>query len=120
MPAFRAMWEPYLQEGDEIFAAQAVTWAGDRPLAEKKPATPDELRTRPPCRMLYKTLQVYYDGRTSPCTYDHACKLHIGDASRQSLQEIWDGEPLRRLRELHESGRSGEIELCRNCPDHLA
>ncbi len=119
MAEFRAMWSPYFKEGDEIFAAQAVTWAGDRPMPGKRPATEAELRTRPPCRMLYKTLQIYFDGRASPCTYDHACKLQIGDASRQSLHEIWHGEPLRRLRELHESRRSDEIDLCRGCPDHL-
>ena len=27
--------------------------------------------------------------------------------------------PLRRLRELHEHSRSGEIDVCRNCPEHL-
>ncbi|MBK8101111.1 MAG: radical SAM protein [Planctomycetes bacterium] len=119
MPAFRAMWEPLLRPLDELFLAQPVTWAGARPMPGRRAATADELRTRPPCRMLYKTLQIYFDGRTSPCTYDHACKLQVGDASKQSIAEIWHGEPLRRLRQLHEQGRSGDIELCRGCPDHL-
>lgn len=118
MPAFRALWAPYLRPDDDIFPAQAVTWAGSRPMPGRRAATPTELRTRPPCRMLYKTLQIYFDGRTSPCTYDHACRLHVGDAREQTIAEIWHGEPLRRLRELHEQGRSGEIDLCRNCPDH--
>jgi hypothetical protein len=119
MEEFVAMWQPWLGPLDEIFRAQPVTWAGDRPMPGKRAATPDELRTRPPCRMLYHTLQVYFDGRTSPCTYDHGCKLHVGDASQQSLVDIWNGAPLARLRELHEQGRSGEIDLCRHCPDHL-
>jgi hypothetical protein len=119
MQAFEAMWRPLLRERDEIFMAQPVTWAGDRPMPGKRAATADELRSRPPCRHLYHTLQVYWDGRTSPCTYDHACRLQVGDASRQSLAEIWHGEPLRRLRELHEQGRSGELDPCRGCPDHL-
>lgn len=88
-------------------------------MPDKRAATRDELRTRPPCRHLYHTLQVYFDGRTTPCTMDHGCRLHVGDASRQTLAEIWHGEPLRRLRELHEAGRSDEIDLCRGCPDHL-
>jgi MoaA/NifB/PqqE/SkfB family radical SAM enzyme len=119
MPAFEAMWRPLLRERDEIFLAQPVTWAGDRPMPGKRGATADELRTRPPCRHLYHTLQVYFDGRTSPCTYDHACKLNVGDANEQSLAEIWHGEPLARLRALHEQGRSGELDPCRHCPEHL-
>lgn len=120
MAAFRALWEPWLGPRDEIFAAQPVTWAGDRPMPGKRPATAAELATRPPCRHLYKTLQVYWDGRASPCTYDHACRLEVGNTTRQSIAEIWAGAPLRRLRELHEQRRSDEIPLCRGCPDHLA
>jgi len=120
MQAFKDMWEPLLEEQDEIFWAQPVTWGGDRPMPGKRAATEEELRARPPCRHLYHTMQIYFDGRTSPCTYDHACKLHIGDASKQSIDEIWNGEQLQRLRDLHEQGRSGEIDMCRNCPDHLA
>lgn len=120
MAEFEGMWRPLLREQDEIFLAQPVTWGGDRPMPGRRAATEQELRERPPCRHLYHTMQIYFDGRTSPCTYDHACHLHIGDASKQSVEEIWNGEPLAKLRELHEQGRSGEIEMCRNCPDHLA
>lgn len=119
MPAFEALWRPLLRERDELFPAQPVTWAGDRPMPGKRAATRDELRARPPCRHLYHTLQIYFDGRVSPCTYDHACRLQVGDATRRSIEAIWHGDELRRLRELHESGRSGEIDLCRGCPDHL-
>lgn len=119
MAEFEAMWRPLLRERDEIFLAQPATWAGARPMPGKRAATAEELRTRKPCRHLSHTLQVYFDGRTSPCTYDHACRLDVGNATQQTLEEIWHGEPLRRLRTLHEQGRSGEIDICRNCPEHL-
>jgi radical SAM protein with 4Fe4S-binding SPASM domain len=119
LPAFRAFWEPKLRETDDIFIGSPLTWAGDvRPSGREGARPPDDHATRPPCRMLYKTLQVYYDGRATPCCYDHACALEVGNVRTDSVEEIWRGEPLRRLRELHEQGRSAEIPLCKGCPDH--
>jgi hypothetical protein len=120
MDAFARLWRPRLRQRDEIFLAQPVTWAGARPLPGKRAATGAERAQRPPCRHLYHTLQIYFDGRTSPCTYDHACRLTVGDANTQSIEEIWNGAPLRRLRALHETGRSGELDPCATCPEHLA
>ena len=118
--AFREYWRPHLRETDDIFMCSAVTWAGAMEMPGREDAAPGrDLASRPPCRMIYKTLQVYYDGRATPCCYDHSCALQVGDATKQSIEEIWKGEPLRRLRALHEQGRSGEIPLCRDCPDHM-
>lgn len=119
LPAFYELWQPFLRDQDEICEGTPVTWAGDRPMPGMRAATDAELASRPPCRLLYKQLQVFYDGRATPCIYDHSCQLEVGNASDQSIAEIWGGEPLRRLRELHEQGRSGEIPLCKGCPDHM-
>jgi len=121
MPEFREFWRPKLRESDEIFVCSPVTWAGALSMPGRDPSPPKkDLSKRPPCRMIYKTLQVYHDGRATPCCYDHSCQLEVGNAKEQSVKEIWNGEPLQRLRELHEQGRSEEIELCRNCPDHMS
>ncbi len=120
MDRFRAEWNGYLGPHDEIFVCSVVTWAGTMSIADPscRPA-PTPSAPRKPCRMLYKTLSVYYDGRATPCCYDHACKLEVGNAKTQSIAEIWHGEPLARLRRLHEEGRVDEIELCRGCPDYI-
>ena len=34
---------------------------------------------------------------------------------RQSLDEIWNGEPMQRMRRLHTARRAGEIDVCANC-----
>ena len=120
MSAFREFWEPRLRDSDEIFVCSPVTWAGDLRISGREGAKGGaDLPSRPPCRMLYKTIQVYYDGRVTPCCYDHACALEVGNAKEESIEEIWKGERLTRLRALHEAGRSGEIPLCRDCPDHM-
>ncbi|MEW6074060.1 MAG: radical SAM protein [Planctomycetota bacterium] len=120
MDDFEALWKPLLRESDEIFTCSPVSWAGSVTwLAPGSVPTDEEIAGRPPCRMIYKTLTVYYDGRTTPCPYDHACRLEVGDANETPVEEIWHGAPLERLRRLHEEGRSGEIDLCRTCPDHI-
>lgn len=117
---FRAEWAPYLGEHDEIFVCSVVSWAGTMTIADSScRPKPVAGRTRKPCRMLYKTLTVYYDGRATPCCYDHACKLEVGNAKTQTIEAIWKGEPLARLRRLHEEGRVDEIDLCRGCPDYI-
>lgn len=44
---------------------------------------------------------------------DH--EMVIGHYPEEKLLDIWKGARLRRLMELHNSGRRGEIEICRNC-----
>lgn len=113
-----AQWDPYLRETDEIFVCSAVSWAGSMMEIPGAGSTKREGK-RGPCRMLYKTLQVYYDGRATPCCYDHRCELEVGNANEESIQDIWSGERLNALRRLHEEGRFAEIPLCSNCPDHM-
>ncbi len=116
---FRQLWTPKLRENDQIFVCTPISWAGflGAPYAQERK---NKVRSeRGPCRMLYKTLQVYYDGRATPCCYDHACELEVGNAQEESITSIWHGDKLRNLRRLHETGRHDEIALCKNCPDYM-
>ena len=125
----RAHWEPLLRRTDDIYVCTPITWAGtwatpstplargEKPEPSPPPGNGDD--KRPPCRMLYKTLTVFYDGRATPCCYDHECKMEVGNAREESVTDIWKGERLRTMRRLHEEGRSDEIELCRGCPEHM-
>ncbi|HHL40438.1 MAG TPA: hypothetical protein ENJ37_08020 [Deltaproteobacteria bacterium] len=42
-------------------------------------------------------------------------KLVYGDATADSLDDIWRGESIRRMRSLMKEGRNSELALCRNC-----
>ena len=117
--AFREAWEPYLKPGDEVNFSEYQTWNGT--VEDHRVAPADELdpQTLPPCRMIYKTLQVYFDGRATPCCYDYDCTMEIGNANEQSIEEIWNGERARHFRGLHEAGRMREIPICRNCKEYV-
>lgn len=69
------------------------------------------------CKRPWTDMVVCWDGVVTPCCFDHDTKYPLGDASRQSLREIWNGEPMRALRREFMSGVV-ENKLCANC-DHL-
>jgi len=69
-----------------------------------------------PCKLLWGPLSVYFDGRVSPCCKDDDKRqLIIGDLSKQTLSEILDGEPLKKLRELHLSDKRDSHPICGKC-----
>lgn len=58
---------------------------------------------------------VLWDGRVMPCCYDCNGTLSIGNAAQQSLREIWNSVPARRLRSsLLDGNRS---TLCQQCAE---
>ena len=122
--SLRAQWKPYIRHRDDIFVCTPVSWAGtfEYPgmVAPSDPATrPAAPEVRPPCRYLYKSMTVFYDGRVTPCCCDHACRLGVGNANEQSVAEIWNGERVQALRRLHEEGRTDEIPLCGECNEYI-
>ena len=120
---FKSYWTPYLIEGDEILFSTYQTWSNTvenkRVGAAEGLRQVEHLEKKPPCRMIYKTMQVYYDGRSTPCCYDYDCTMEIGNAKTESITAIWTGEKARHFRRLHEEGRADEIPICRNCQEYI-
>lgn len=68
-----------------------------------------------PCRHPWKSLCVVWDGEVVPCCVDVHKKLVLGDLNRQSVEEVWNGEPMVGLRRALVEGRYEEFEPCRDC-----
>jgi radical SAM protein with 4Fe4S-binding SPASM domain len=68
------------------------------------------------CPQPYQRITVAADGRVAMCSNDDLVSNVLGDATKESISEIWHGDKMRRVRELH-SKINGfiEIEACRNC-----
>ena len=68
------------------------------------------------CPMLYQRLVVGADGLVMMCSNDEENTHVIGDANQQTIYNIWHGDELNKVRELHKK-RNGyrELEVCRNC-----
>ena len=72
----------------------------------------------PPCRLLWTELTVMWDGRVVPCANHYDPVNVLGDLSRQSLAEVWNGSALQRLRQRHLQDQVAGIPVCQTCPRH--
>jgi radical SAM protein with 4Fe4S-binding SPASM domain len=69
-----------------------------------------------PCRALWGSLMVYYDGKVGPCCVESDKRnLIVGDANKQTIMEISTGEALNNLRKFHLSGKRSEHPICGKC-----
>lgn len=59
-------------------------------------------------------MHILSDGRVTLCCMDYRQEAILGDASRQSLREIWTGEAYTRMRQAIADGAS-DAALCREC-----
>ena len=115
--SFFARWAPLLRADDELRINEYNDWAGkvaDHSAAghQSAPVVPG----RGPCRMLWRNLSVHADGKVSACCHDSEDELIVGDVSTgETLQEIWRGAALRRLRRLHLDGRIDQLPICQAC-----
>ncbi len=112
--SFKKMWTGL---ADEIFLNNYNTWAGtftDRNINNQQLARPSF-----PCKNLWREMTINYNGKVSFCCMDFNSTIIIGDVTKQSIEEIWHGEIIGKLRKLHLEGKSNEIPLCRNCNEYV-
>jgi len=110
--AFRRMWK---NSGvDVIRIKEYMTFHPDKDYLAPKEEKKDE--TKPaPCLFLWKNLVICRDGFVVPCCVDYDKIYVLGDANKQDIKEIWNGEPMRELRKKHARGEFQKVKLCSKC-----
>ena len=69
-----------------------------------------------PCRSIFSDIVLGWDGKIGSCCYDAGLTLDLGHWPKDgSLLELWNGPRLKALRELHNTQRRTEIDLCCSC-----
>ena len=68
------------------------------------------------CPQPYQRLVIGASGKASMCSSDDFQDVQIGDANHESIYDIWHGERMQSIRELHKK-KDGFLELkpCKNC-----
>ena len=67
------------------------------------------------CPEPFKGMAVNFDGQVSVCCVDWSLGTIIGDVSKENLVDIWNGEKMYKLRNLHLKGQRNQIECCSDC-----
>lgn len=72
-------------------------------------------RCVPACPFPFSRITVLSDGRVVLCCHDWEPHDTVGDLSRQTLAEVWNGEKINHYRHLLWTGRAGESLVCADC-----
>lgn len=104
---------------NEISIRKMVVWSGDTiddELMEYSRTLIGERYSQSiPCLFLWSMMVVAQDGRATLCCTDSRVKYEVGDLSKESIQQVWQGQKMTQLREMHLAGRMHEIPICKTC-----
>ena len=67
------------------------------------------------CSQLYQRLFVHWNGEIGLCCSDYDAEMNLGNANQDNIKDIWLGEKLQKIRELHENGKWNQVPLCAKC-----
>ncbi len=79
------------------------------------PWEPEVKPVQLPCKKVLKEMFFYVNGKATLCCWDSHERGVIGDATREHVLDIWNGELNRRYRGLLAEGKRRELLLCSNC-----
>jgi radical SAM protein with 4Fe4S-binding SPASM domain len=106
--------EEWRAAGAHVMLKAPRDWAGQVSL----PGHVREAAHAGPCAMPWTELTVMWDGAVVPCANFFEREHTVGDLSRQSLDEIWNGPQLRALRAAHSAGALDGVAVCSGCERH--
>lgn len=69
------------------------------------------------CSLLWERLYIWWDGLTNPCDEDYKSILSPGKVDANiTIKQIWNGEKMKKFRELHENKMKNSMHPCSRCP----
>jgi radical SAM protein with 4Fe4S-binding SPASM domain len=72
---------------------------------------------RKSCTWGWFSVAILWDGRVVACCYDYDGKYVVGDLNKETLEDIWNNDKMKRLRRQIKAGAYYENPLCRDCYD---
>jgi len=101
---FREYWIPRV---DNVIIPPWISWGGYFPSNEKK--------IQWPCRYLWDTLIINWDGNVQICCEDYNNRFSPGNIIIQTPDEIFNSRIMQDYREKQVCGNYNQPDICRNC-----
>jgi len=70
---------------------------------------------RKPCALVWQEMVVDWDGNVVLCNNDWNHSAVLGNLKKQTIEEIWKGDKLKKIREAHIKGEFWKVPLCSDC-----
>ncbi len=67
------------------------------------------------CIYPWRSMVILQNGDVAPCCLDYDGKINLGSVKDQSIKEIWNGEPYRKLRKDFRNLEYADYPLCDKC-----
>lgn len=67
------------------------------------------------CHQLWQRMVIWWDGTILPCNEDDKGRLALGNIRDTSIERAWNSVYINLLRQKHQQGQSGEIDVCSKC-----
>lgn len=100
---FKKYWEAYNPTSVIFTPLYRYPWEGQEDSVQK------------PCLKILDQMFFYVDGRATLCCWDSKERQIVGDISKESVMEIWNGEIMQKCRNLLNRGKRDQIHLCSRC-----
>ena len=70
-----------------------------------------------PCHYLWRgPMYIKQNGDVYPCCQSYMLDgKPLANIAEQSIEKIWNSEPIAEMRRLHAAGRGGEVDICSRC-----
>jgi radical SAM protein with 4Fe4S-binding SPASM domain len=110
---FYREWE---KKVDSINIINMRNWANDI----KKEGTKESFHfnkkmKRKPCALIWQKMIVDWNGDVVLCCDDWNHSTVLGNLKKQTIEEIWKGEKLKKIKEAHIKGEFWKVPLCSGC-----
>ncbi|MFH1742888.1 MAG: SPASM domain-containing protein [bacterium] len=97
---------------DEVQVSGIHNWGGGIHGVKQSIAIPGE---RFPCVFLWYALAINWNGGVSLCCVDWRQSDTAGNLNDQTLQAIWQGEQMKKIRSAHIDKRWADVPACHHC-----
>jgi len=68
-----------------------------------------------PCTFLWYSMTIFFDGTVAPCPQDFFAKINLGNVAKTSVAEVWNGEPMKKMRRRMKACDVKGLEPCDTC-----